>query len=101
MSPRLQNKRMHLAHLALQIRALESAHVPMDAAAYRLHAKRMRAAVAGCSSESLQAQLGDSHPEVLETLTSRHFEEHGQLPGPSGAAVREAAHALIARLKRA
>lgn len=97
--PRLEGKQLYIEHLAQRLQAMEAGDVPIAPIAYRLYARRLRAAAAGCPEQRLTRRLAQSHPAVAEMLAVRHFDEHGVLPGAAGSAARPVADALLRRLR--
>ena len=95
---RLSNKRLYIAHLAERLESMESARQPMNPVAYRLFARRMKAAMAGYPEALLRAQLGRTHPSVLHVLEQRRFDVHGANAGEPGAQARLVALSLLCRL---
>lgn len=99
MLSRPTNKLLFIAHLAERIGEFERGARPMHATAYRLLARRLRQATAGASPAMLIETLAPRHPALLETVASRHFDDHGHFgSGRHAARAREFAAALFARL---
>jgi hypothetical protein len=99
LSVRLSGKRLYIADLAGRLEAMETGATPVNALAYRLYARRMATAMAGYPPGLLAAQLGRSHPAVLDAIQSRQFEADGALGGPRGKSARVAMTALLRHLK--
>ena len=93
LSVRLSGKRLYIADLAARLEAMENGSATMNALAYRLYARRMAAAMEGYPPSLLAAQLGRSHPSVLQVIESRQFDALGAMSGPRarGAGVMTAA----------
>src|SRR5215218_7100858 len=100
LSVRLSGKRLYIADLAGRLEAMEDGVVPMNALAYRLYARRMAAAMDGYPAGLLAAQLGRSHPSVLQAIESRQFAVEGALMGPRAKSSRVVLTALLRHLKR-
>lgn len=96
--PRLEGKQLYIEHLAQRLQAMEAGDVPVAPIAYRLYARRLRAAAAGCPEQRLAQRLAQAYPAVAEVLAVRHFDEHGVLPGAAGGAARAAAEVLMRRV---
>jgi hypothetical protein len=98
LSVRLSSKRLYIADLAARLEAMESGRATMNAVAYRLYARRMKAAMAGYPAGLLAAQLGRGHPSVLQALEQRHFELNGTMTGSRGRQALVVATALLRQL---
>ena len=70
----------------------------MNALAYRLYARRMKAAMADYPAALLAAQLGRACSSVLEAIEHRQIELDGFTRGPRGRKAFVAARALLRRL---
>lgn len=97
-SVRLSGKRMYIAHLAARLESMEHGRTAMDALAYRLFSRRMKAAMTDYPDALLAAQLGRACPAVMEALEQRRFDAVGSLPGLHGRQARAVARALLRRL---
>jgi len=97
-SVRLSGKRMYIAHLAARLESMEIGRTAMDAIAYRLFARRMKAAMNDYPEALLAAQLGRACTAVVHALEQRRFEAAGSLPGVPGRQARAVATALLRRL---
>ena len=96
-----KSKLLYIAHLAERLDAMESGRVPISPRLYRLAARRLRQAIAGCSEAWLARELAARHPQVAEMLEVRYFNDHGRLgPGAAAAACSLASRALLERLLR-
>jgi hypothetical protein len=85
--PRLpsSSRVLYLIDLAEHLQRMESGHERLDPVAYRLFARRLRQALAGCSAAELPAAV--KQPLVLrEAVADRYFDEHGCFAGASSAA---------------
>ena len=100
LSVRLTTKRLYIADLAARIEAIENGRAPMSATAYRLYARRMKAAVAAYPAELLAAQLGGAHPSVLQAIQQMQFESDGMMTGRGSARALVAATTLLRRLRQ-
>ena len=100
MSVRLSSKRLYIADLAMRLEAMESGKTRISAAAYRLYARRMKAAMAGYPAGLLAAQLGRTHPSVLHAIEQQQFESSGTLTGYRGRQAAVAATRLLRTLQR-
>jgi hypothetical protein len=100
LSIRLSGKRMYIAHLAARIESMESGSTAMDAVAYRLFARRMKAALNDYPAALLAAQLGRTCPSVLQAIEQRRFEVDRALPGIAGRQARSVAAALLRKARR-
>ena len=98
LSVRLASKRLYIADLAAKLEAMETGQVAMNAVAYRLYARRMKAAMRGYPSTLLAAQLGRACASVLEAIEHRQIELDGFSSGPRGRKAFVAARALLRRL---
>lgn len=98
LSDPLRAKRLYIADLAERIEAMEAAGSQIPAAAYRLFARRLLAAMAGYPETRLQRELGGLHPAVAEALAHRRFEAHGCFDGAAGEAAQAVCDALLWRL---
>lgn len=105
MRHRLANRRLYIADLARRQSDLEAGRIPMDALAYRVLAKRLRAALAGLPAPKLMYGFAELEPRlqplVHAALEQRHFDDTGRLLGPDGQRAAELAEALLARLQSA
>jgi hypothetical protein len=98
LSVRLASKRLYIADLAVRLEAMESGEVAMNALAYRLYARRMKAAMRGYPSALLAVQLGRACSSVLEAIEHRQIELDGFTSGPRGRKAFVTARALLRRL---
>ena len=98
LSVRLSSKRLYIADLAERIESMETGQVEMNAMAYRLHARRMKAAMRGYPSLLLAAQLGPVCSSVLEAIEHRQIEIDGFPSGRRGRKAFVEARALLRRL---
>lgn len=101
LSVRLTSKRLYIADLASRLESMESGKAAMHAVAYRLYARRMKAAVAAYPAALLAAQLGASHPSVLQAIEQRQFEAEGMLSGAGSGRALVAGAKLLRRLRQA
>ncbi len=97
LSDPLEARRLYIAHLAVQLDAMDSGVVPVNAVAYRLFARRLVAAMAGYPEAQLAAELGGQHDSVQHALEQRHFDVHGVMVGEGAAFVHLLATALLRR----
>ena len=100
LSIRLTSKRLYIADLAARIESIEDGRTAMSATAYRLFVRRMKAAIAAYPADLLAAQLGRSHPSVLEAIEQQHFEDEGMLTGRGSGRALVAAAALLRRVRQ-
>jgi len=100
LSVRLSGKRLYIADLAGRLEAMENGDTPMNALAYRLYARRMATAMNGYPPGLLAAQLGRTHPSVLQAIESRQFVVDRALGGPRARAAAVVATALLRHLER-
>lgn len=100
LSVRLSGKRLYIADLAARLEAMEIGAMPMHALAYRLYARRMATAMDGYPAGLLAAQIGRSHPSVLQAIECRQFEVEGALTGPRGKSASVVMSALLRHLTR-
>ena len=98
--PRLEGRLLYIEHLAQRLQAMEAGEVPIAPIAYRLYARRLRAAAAGCPERSLASRLAAAPPAVAEILAVRYFDEHGMLPGAGACEAHRTADALLRRLRK-
>ncbi|HEX2543070.1 MAG TPA: hypothetical protein VHM00_18560 [Caldimonas sp.] len=98
LSIRLSGKRMYIAHLAARLESMECGRTAMDAIAYRLFARRMKAAMSDYPAALLAAQLGRACPSVVHAIEQRRFEVEAALPGACGRQARGIAAALLRKL---
>jgi hypothetical protein len=98
LSIRLSGKRLYIADLAARLEAMESGRTTMNALAYRLYARRMKAVIEGYPAMLLAAQLGRAHPSVLQAIAQQHFEAHGAHAGEAGRQADVAAGRLLRTL---
>jgi hypothetical protein len=98
---RLTSKRLYIADLASRIEAMESGKTAMHAVAYRLYARRMKAAVAAYPAALLAAQLGSAHPSVLQAIEQHQFDAEGMLSGAGSGRALVAGAKLLRRLRQA
>ncbi len=98
LSVRLSSKRLYIADLAARLESMENGRTAMNALAYRLYARRMKAAIAGYPPGLLAAQLGRGYPSVLHAIEQRQFEIEGALSGPRGRKALVVATALLRHL---
>ena len=100
LSVRLTSKRLYIADLAGRLEAMENGKTSMSAVAYRLYARRMKAAMVGYPAELLAAQLGGSHPSVLQAIEQQQFEADGMLSGAGSGRALVAAATLLRRARQ-
>ena len=100
LSDRFWSKRLYIADLAGRLEAMETGALALDPVAYRLVARRLKAALAGIPQSLLAAQAARRHSAVAEALEGRHFEDHGALAGAAGTRARQVAAPLLRRLGR-
>lgn len=100
LSLRLSGKRLYIADLASRLEAMENGRAAMNALAYRLYSKRMAAAMNGYPPGLLAAQLGSTHPSVLQAVENRQFEADGALGGQRGKSASLVATALLRHLRQ-
>ena len=100
LSVRLSGKRLYIADLAGRLEAMENGDTPMNALAYRLYARRMATAMNGYPPGLLAAQLGRTHPSVLQAIESRQFAVDRALSGPRAKSAAAVAAALMRHLAR-
>lgn len=94
----LASRRLYIVHLATSLERMEAGLQPMHPVAYRLFARRLKAAAAGYPEARLAADLGHDHPAVAELLDLRHFDVHGSLPGAAAARACRDAQLLLQRM---
>ena len=94
-SVRLSGKRLYIADLAARLEAMENGGAPMNAIAYRLYARRMKAAMEGYPPGLLAAQLGRAYPSVLDAIESASSKR----TEPSAARRRSARVVAVALLR--
>ena len=88
---------LYVLDLAHRLQQMEAGREPLDPVAYRLFAKRLRQALAGCPL----ARLPDDHtqpPALAEALANRYFIEHGHFEDQPKIAAT--AGRLLMRLQR-
>ena len=98
LSDRFWSKRLYIADLAGRLEAMETGALALDPVAYRLVARRLKAALAGIPQSLLAPQVARRHSAVAEALEGRHFEDHGALAGAAGTRARQVAAPLLRRL---
>ena len=101
LDPALESRRLYIDHLAERLEKMEHGITPMKAIAYRVFARRLREAMAGFPETQLVARLSGNRTVVTDALAMRFFDVHGRLPAPDGEAVQNAAHRLLASMRRA
>ena len=99
-SARLSSKRLYIADLAERLEAMESGHVPMNATAYKLFARRMNDAVAAYPAALLAAQLGRDWPSVAHAIEQQRFAVGDAVVRGRTRRVVAEARALVERLTR-
>jgi hypothetical protein len=79
---------------------MEDGREPTRPQVYRVHARMLREAMAGCAAPRLARELGCGNPAVMDALADRFFAETGMLPmpAPNARATRAAADALLLRV---
>jgi len=90
MTSRLSDKRLYIADIARRLVEMENGSAALQPLLYRLLAKRLRQAAAGFAQSELQGRFGPCNAAVAEVLAERFFNDHGHLPGGSGAATARA-----------
>ncbi|HEY2561335.1 MAG TPA: hypothetical protein VGI48_16620 [Caldimonas sp.] len=100
LSARLTSKRLYIADLAQRLEAMENGKMVMNAIAYRLYARRIKAAIAVYPPRLLAAQLGRSHPAAMHALEQQQFEADGMMMGVGSGRALVAAAKLLRRLRR-
>lgn len=98
LSARLTSKRLYIEDLAARLDAMERGKQAMSAVAYRLFARRLHSAVAAYPAGLLTAQLGRTHPAVLQAIEQQQFEIEGMLSGVGSGRAVVAAAALFRSL---
>lgn len=93
-------RRLYIADLAARMAAMESGQAALQPLPYRVLAKRLRGAAAGIPEHALRGRFGLLQPLVDDALAQRHFDLHGRLPEPEGAACRAVAQVLLNGLRR-
>ena len=89
-----------IEHLADKLQRIEDGREPLRPRVYRVHARMLREAMAGCPGPRLMRELGCRHPVVMDAVADRFFTETGLLPAPApeAKAARAAAQALLLRV---
>ena len=104
MSRQLESRRLYVADLARRQFEMESGERAMQPLAYRVLSKRLREALAGLPGTSAPAGFLELAPQLLsviiETLETRHFDDHGCLFGVGAACCRDQAETLLGRIRR-
>lgn len=95
-----ENKFLFIAHLAARIESMDQGKTPIKPLTYRVHARRLHEAMAGCPDRQLEALMSEKFPCVTEVLASRFFDAHGFLPGPRAQTARALANEVLHRLRR-
>ena len=98
--PELASKHLYIEHIARQLDAMDEGRIGLQPVAYRLYAKRLRAALAGYPPAQLARGLAREHASVMHALDERHYDLHGTFPGRGAATAREATRRIIARCSR-
>lgn len=83
---------LYVIDVAQRLHRMESGQQRMDPVAYRLFARRLRQALAGCPLSELPP-LTSQPPALREALEDRHFLEHGHFEHHRQAA-EQARHAI-------
>ncbi len=89
---------LYLADLAERLASMESGRRPMNPLAYRLHARRLKSALAGYPEAQVNRELGRHHAVIAHVLEMRHFDEHGVLRGPGAEAAAAVALSFLSQL---
>lgn len=85
LTPPAPSQVLYVLDLAQRLQRLELSGAGIDAAAYKLFARRLREGLAGCSVAELPSPR--HQPAALrEALSDRHFAEHGYFAGHASAA---------------
>ncbi len=92
-------KQLFIQHLAERLEQMECAAVPMHPIAYRLYARRLREALAQHPGGRAGGALAQRYTAVSEVLASRHFDQHGFLPGGDAVHARAIAELALIRMK--
>ena len=89
-----------IEHLAGKLQRMEDGREPPRPRVYRVHARMLREAMAGCPAPRLMRELGCRNPAVMDALADRFFAETGLLPAPApeARAARAVAQALLLRV---
>lgn len=99
----MEGKHFFIRHIADKVQAMESGQARLKPVIYRVHARMLREALAGCPENRLDETLGASHPAVREALSNRFFENTGylrELPAAAAKAIKREADLAISRLRR-
>jgi hypothetical protein len=99
----MEGKHFFIRHIADKVEAMEAGRTRLKPVIYRVHARMLREALAGCPEQQLDAALGISHPAVREALSNRFFENTGylrELPATAAKALKREADLAISRLRR-
>lgn len=82
----MESRHLLIEHLAAELHAMEAGRVPMNPLRYRVNAKMLRQALAGCPEPRVLRRPGGAHPQVIHALSNRFFEDTGHLMTPNAAA---------------
>jgi len=71
---------LYVLDVAQKLHEMESGRRPMDPVAYKLFARRLKQALAGCTPLDLPGNVSQ-RPALLEAMADRYFVEHGHFQG--------------------
>lgn len=83
--PESSGQILYVLDVAQKLYEMESGRLPMDPVAYKLFARRLKQALAGCTSRDLPGNVSQT-PALKEAMADRYFIEHGHFLGARVAA---------------
>ncbi len=76
---------LYVLDVAQKLHEMESGGVRLDPVAYKLFARRLKQALAGCSARDLPGNVSQA-PALREAMADRYFVEHGHFMNEQAAA---------------
>lgn len=67
---------LYVLDVAQKLHEMEIGRLPLDPVAYKLFARRLKQALAGCSPRDLPGNVSQA-PALREAMADRYFVEHG------------------------
>jgi hypothetical protein len=83
--PESSGQILYVLDVAQKLHEMEMGRLPLDPVAYKLYARRLKQALAGCTARDLPRNVSQA-PALREAMADRYFVEHGHFTGERAAA---------------